>query len=285
MIYENFANLIPEVGYDSGKDNFEIYWNNIDDILKKEIYKRRSNSLKNIFETRGDCIPPLPPKEYEPITCPYCGKNSGNKNIHLLRDGILKIVKVKQMKKVTNIEEISNFDLYDITVSNSHCFKLENGVIAHNSMYPSDIVGGGTGSYYSSNSIFIIGRQQEKDGTEVSGYNFIINVEKSRRTVEKSKIPVTVLHNKGVSKWSGLMDMALESGHVIKPNNGWYSRVNKETGEIEDKKYRLADTNNELFWSKIIKTKSFNEWVNYKYKLSQNMLTDDEIDNQLTTGE
>ena len=36
-------------------------------------------------------------------------------------------------------------------------------------LYPKDIVGGGTGSYYSADNIFIIGRQQEKDGTEVTG--------------------------------------------------------------------------------------------------------------------
>ena len=36
-------------------------------------------------------------------------------------------------------------------------------------MFPKDIVGGGTGSYYSADSIFILGRQQEKDGTEITG--------------------------------------------------------------------------------------------------------------------
>jgi RecA/RadA recombinase len=55
-------------------------------------------------------------------------------------------------------------------------------------LYPKDIVGGGTGSYYSADNIFILGRQQEKDGTELVGYNFIINVEKSRYVREKSKI-------------------------------------------------------------------------------------------------
>ncbi len=42
-------------------------------------------------------------------------------------------------------------------------------------LYPKDIVGGGTGSYYSADNIYILGRQQEKDGTDLIGYNFIIN--------------------------------------------------------------------------------------------------------------
>ena len=106
-------------------------------------------------------------------------------------------------------------------------------------MFPKAIVGGGTGSYYSADNIFIIGRQQEKEGTEVVGYNFIINVEKSRYVKEKSKIPVTVSFDGGISRWSGLLDIAIESGHVIKPSNGWYSKVDKETGEVEEKKYRI----------------------------------------------
>jgi len=87
-------------------------------------------------------------------------------------------------------------------------------------MFPKAIVGGGTGSYYSADNIFIIGRQQEKDGTEITGYNFIINVEKSRYVKEKSKIPVSVSFDGGISTWSGLLELALESKHVVKPKNG-----------------------------------------------------------------
>ena len=47
-------------------------------------------------------------------------------------------------------------------------------------LFPKQIVSGGTGLYYSADNIFIIGRQQEKDGNEVTGFNFIMNVEKSR---------------------------------------------------------------------------------------------------------
>jgi hypothetical protein len=80
-------------------------------------------------------------------------------------------------------------------------------------LYPKAIVSGGTGVYLSADNIFILGRQQEKDGTEIIGYNFIINVEKSRYVREKSKIPVCVKFEGGLSLWSGLLDMALESGH------------------------------------------------------------------------
>jgi RecA/RadA recombinase len=150
-------------------------------------------------------------------------------------------------------------------------------------LYPKAIVGGGTGSYYSADNIFILGRQQEKDGTEVIGYNFIINVEKSRYVKEKSKIPVTVYHDGGISRWSGLLDIALESGHVVKPSNGWYSKVD-EDGVVEDKKYRIKDTDTKEFWMPILKQKGFYDFVKSKYQVgSTDILKDEEIDEELAS--
>ena len=143
-------------------------------------------------------------------------------------------------------------------------------------LYPKDIVGGGTGSYYSADNIFILGRQQEKEGTEVVGYNFIINVEKSRYVKEKSKIPVSVSFDGGISRWSGLLDIAIESGHVIKPSNGWYSKLDGETGEIEDKKYRLKETDTKEFWLPILKQPTFYNFVKNRYTVAHDQILKDE---------
>jgi hypothetical protein len=144
-------------------------------------------------------------------------------------------------------------------------------------MFPKDIVGGGTGSYYSADNIFILGRQQEKEGTEIVGYNFIINVEKSRYVKEKSKIPVTVSFDGGISRWSGLLDLALDSGHIIKPSNGWYSKVDVQSGVIEDKKYRIKETDNKDFWLPILKQKSFQEFIQNKYQIATGNILQDDI--------
>ena len=115
-------------------------------------------------------------------------------------------------------------------------------------LFPKAVVSGGTGIYYSSDNIWIIGRQQEKKGTEITGYNFVINVEKSRFVREKSKIPISVTWEGGIETYSGLLDVAIEGGYVVKPQNGWYSKVDKSTGEVEDKKVRLSETLKEEFW-------------------------------------
>jgi len=149
-------------------------------------------------------------------------------------------------------------------------------------MFPKPIVGGGTGAMYSADNVYILGRQQEKEGTEIVGYNFIINVEKSRYVKEKSKIPVSVSFDGGLSKWSGLLDIALESGHVIKPSNGWYSKVDLETGVVEEKKYRIKDTDSKEFWMPVLTSKSFYNFVKSKYSIGQGeVMMRDDLDDAL----
>ena len=87
-------------------------------------------------------------------------------------------------------------------------------------LFPRDVVSGGTGIYYSADNIWIIGRQQDKKGTEIQGYHFIINVEKSRYVKEKSKIPISVSWEGGVLSYSGLLDVAMAGGYVNKPSPG-----------------------------------------------------------------
>ena len=162
-----------------------------------------------------------------------------------------------------------------------------NHVYMEQGMFPKAIVSGGTGVMYSANTVFIIGRQQEKDGTEVIGYNFVINVEKSRFVKEKSKIPIEVTYEGGVSRWGGLLDLALESSHVIKPKNGWYQKINTETGEYGEKSYRLKDTYTSDFWLPLLKCPKFNTFVENKYRLPESALMqkEDSVDQLMDSVE
>ena len=134
-------------------------------------------------------------------------------------------------------------------------------------LFPKDIVSGGTGIYYSADNIWILGRQQDKVGTEIKGYHFVINVEKSRYVKEKSKIPISVSWEGGVQKWSGLLEVALQGQYVAKPSNGWYSRVDRETGELFEQKVREAATLEENFWKPIFEETDFKEFLKNKYTI------------------
>jgi hypothetical protein len=123
-----------------------------------------------------------------------------------------------------------------------------------------------------------MGRRQNKKGTEVQGYDFIISVDKSRFVKEKSRIPITVSWDDGIGLYSGLLDIALIGGQVIKPNNGWYQRVDNETGELLGTKVREKDTNNAEFWEPIFKETNFKEFVKQGYQIGGKLATIDFAD-------
>lgn len=152
-------------------------------------------------------------------------------------------------------------------------------------MFPTDVVAGGTGSVYSANTLFIVGRQQEKEGTDIVGYNFILKVEKSRFVKEKSKLAVCVTWAGGVEKWSGFLAEALDGGYVVKPKNGWYSPYDPvKKAPLADKAFREAQTYNDDFWNLILENTDFADYLEKKFSVGMvNMInedTDEEIEDE-----
>ena len=165
------------------------------------------------------------------------------------------------MKTIKSVKPIGRKEVYDISVKDAEHYVLENGVVTHN-----------TGIYYSASTIFFMGRQQEKDGKEVAGYNFMLGIEKSRFVKEKTRLPLNVTWENGVNKWSGLLEIGLALGWVIKPKNGWYQAVDKTTGELmygtpdKEKSFRLKDTSNADFWIPLFKA-GFAAEIEERYKI------------------
>jgi RecA/RadA recombinase len=143
------------------------------------------------------------------------------------------------------------------------------------SLFPKQIVSGGTGIYYSSNSIFIIGRQQEKDAKEVIGWNFTLNVEKSRFVKEKSKLTFSVTYEKGVERWSGLLDIAEQGKFITKPKKGKFARVTKD-GEVEEQMFSEDQTKTLDFWKPILQNKIFQKYIQDTYRLESTIGSTDE---------
>ena len=141
-------------------------------------------------------------------------------------------------------------------------------------LFPKAIVSGGTGIYYSANTIFIIGRRQNKTGKEVTGYDFVINVEKSRYVREKSKIPISVSWEGGVMEYSGLLDVAMHGNYVVKPSSGWYQRIDRDTGEFIGQKVRLDKTLTKEFWDPIFAENNFTEYIKNTFSIEETKLVD-----------
>lgn len=135
-------------------------------------------------------------------------------------------------------------------------------------MFPKAITSGGTGMYYAADTIWIVGRQQEKVDKDVVGFNFIINVEKSRFVREKSKFSISVPFGTGIEVYSGLLEIALEGGFVTKPMPGWYLKPGEKT------KVREADTKTAEFWNDILSNEAFNEYIRKTCEISYGDILD-----------
>ena len=145
-------------------------------------------------------------------------------------------------------------------------------------MFPKAVVSGGTGVMYSADNVWIIGRQQNKDGTEVKGYHFVINVEKSRFVKEKSKIPISVNWEGGIQKWSGLLTVAIDGGYVVKPKNGWYQARNPATEEELSGNVRAKQTLEKSFWEPLFAKTDFASFIENKFKISSVEMVTEEIE-------
>ena len=234
-------------------DTFEIDTNRVIHSPITDIEQLKHDSMQQLNNLeRGDHVM---------IIVDSVGNLASKKEVEDALDGksVADMTRAKQMKSLFRMitPHLTIKDIPAIVVN--HTYK-EIG------LFPKDVVSGGTGIYYSADNIYIIGRRQQKTGTEITGYEFVINVEKSRFVREKSKIPVEVSWEAGISKWSGLLDMALESGHVIKPSNGWYQKADPSTGEIQPEvKVRLKDTQTKEFWLPILQDKTFTDWIRNRY--------------------
>lgn len=189
---------------------------------------------------------------------------------------------VADMSRAKAIKSLFRIVTPQLTVKDLTCIAI-NHTIQTMEMFSKTVVTGGTGIMYSSDNVFIMGRAQEKDGTDLAGYNFTINIDKSRYVREKSKFPLNVTFVSGINKYSGMLDLAQELDFVIKPKNGWYARVivDENTGEIiPDKSWRAKDTNCAEFWDPLLNSPAFELACNKRFQLGgfAHDSTEDEVD-------
>jgi len=78
------------------------------------------------------------------------------------------------------------------------------------SMFPQKEMGGGSGLKYAASSIVYLSKRKEKDGTTVIGNVIHCKNQKSRLTVENKMVDVLLTYDKGLSKYYGLLDLAIK---------------------------------------------------------------------------
>ena len=266
LFYDSEFGTPPEYFKSFGIDMDRVIHTPITDVeqLKFDI----TNQLNDLDKKDNVCI-----------VIDSIGNLASKKEVDDALDGksVADMSRAKQMKSLFRIVT-PHLNLKDIPlICVNHTYK-EIG------LFPKDIVSGGTGAYYSADAIWIIGRRQEKEGTEIKGYHFVVNIEKSRHVREKSQIPITVTFDGGIMKWSGLLEVAEKAGYVHKPKVGWYEAVDPETGVVlSDKLMRAKDINsNAEFWKMMFTETKLAESIKTRYTVGGTaLMSEDETDKEV----
>lgn len=182
---------------------------------------------------------------------------------------------VADMSRAKSLKSLFRLITPQLNFKDLPCICISHTYKNISSFIPTDVLSGGTGILYSADCVINITRSSNKQGTELIGYNFNMNVMKSRHSREKARVPLNVTFNGGINKYSGLLEMGLASGLVTKPSNGWYQKVDTETGELIGNKVRAADTNTQEFWQSILDNDKFEQWIKQTFGIANNKLLAD----------
>jgi RecA/RadA recombinase len=84
-------------------------------------------------------------------------------------------------------------------------------------MYPQQIMGGGSGLQYAASTIVFLSKRKEKDGDEVVGNIIHCKNIKNRLAKENKMVDVLLTYDKGLNRYYGLSDLAISAGIFKKP--------------------------------------------------------------------
>jgi len=250
--------------YDSEFGASDDYFESFDIDTSRVIH----SPIKNVEELKFDIV-----NQLEEI--------KRTDNVFILIDSIGNLASKKEIQDAKDENSVADMtrakqikSLFRITTPYLTMLDIPMVAVAHTydtqEKFSKKVVSGGTGITYSADTVWVIGRSQNKEGKDVIGYDFNINIEKGRYVQEKSKIPISVSFEGGMNKYSGMLDLAVEMGYVLKPKVGWYTRVlpDKDGVVKEDKNWRAKETSVEEFWKPILEETDFKEAVERKYKIA-----------------
>lgn len=247
--------------YDSEFGTPESYFNSLDIDLNRVVH----TPISDIEQLKSDIMNQLKGIDRNDKICiiiDSVGNLASKKEVDDALDGktVVDMTRAKAMKSLFRMVT-PHLTIKDIPmIAINHTYQTME-------MFSKAVVSGGTGIMYSADNVWIIGRQQDKDDKTkiLNGYNFIINIEKSRFTKEKSKIPINVTYDHGINKWSGFLENALEAKLIGKPIAGRYERIDAE-GNFYGARYTEDDIiSNDELWTSILKTTGFKAFLIDKY--------------------
>jgi RecA/RadA recombinase len=222
------------------------------EVLKNDIM----NQLENI--ERGDHIF---------IIIDSIGNLASKKEV----EDALKGSSAADMTRAKALKSLGRMITSHLTLKNIPLIAI-NHIYMTQEMFSKPVVGGGTGLYLSAHDVWILGRQQDKNEKTkiIEGYDFIINVDKSRYVKEKTKIPISITYENGIDVKSGLFEQALAGGFIKEVSKGYYN-----IGEDTTKRTR-KDIEALTFLLDLCEDDAFKTYIRKKFQTGYTGEDDDE---------
>ena len=176
----------------------------------------------------------------------------------------------KSVADMTRAKAIKSFFriVTNRVVGKSSYFFAINHTYQETGLFPKTIMSGGKGVKLSANNVIFTSKSQEKEGSELAGFNINLGVDKSRFVKEKSRIPLTLMFDGGFKPMTGLVDIAIDLGFIVKPSNGYYVIVDKETGEELTKKMRRKEIETPQVLIPLLKKSEFRQAIRDHFQIA-----------------
>jgi hypothetical protein len=142
---------------------------------------------------------------------------------------------------------------------------LINSYYETQEMYAKRVYAGGKKVFLASDAVWFISRSQDKEGKDLVGYNFTLNIDKSRTIKEGSKFPINVTWENGIDKYSGIYELGKEFG-AFQVAGAWVKVMDLSTGELSGNKRANAIDND--YYDELLKHQPFIDFVKAKYVLN-----------------
>lgn len=151
-----------------------------------------------------------------------------------------------------------------------------NHVYTEQKMYGKTIMSGGQGPLLSAQFVIIMSKRKTTDKSVDEGDDFVMTIMKSRAIKEKLKFPITIPANEPIKKFSGLFDLALETGYILREGKR-YSVPEKPDFGLH---FRKEIDNDKDFWNMMFTETTFVKEVQRAVSVStdQSSLFNNEIE-------
>jgi hypothetical protein len=284
---DDYACLFYDTEYGITEDYLKQFPNiakNLDKIVHipvtsvEELRHESAKQVEALYDTYRDEYKKSPKTAKRPdvfILLDSIGQVASNKETDDAVNG-------KDTTDMTRAKAVKSF--FRILTSKVKMLGIPMVVVAHTyqtlEMFSKAVVSGGTGPMYSADTVFIIGKSQDKPKDEILGYNFTLRTEKSRFIKEGSKFPITVHFEKGILKYSGFLDIAKACGFVTQCRvgraGGWQFKLDDPVAfgfdPANEESYTFKSLSTEIdcdekFWQTVMKYTNLKELIEAMYRI------------------